>query len=229
MRPGRSLLAQSFRRSQVAALLACAALALLGGCNVAGALAYKVTGPPPIPAKYVPAKVPTLVLVENSRNPSNLRLDADRLARAVGEELAAHQVAPITDPEKLTDFRRAQGAHYASLAITAVGRAVGADQVLYVDLIDVSVEPAIGSELLQGRAEARVRFVDVRTGQTLWPSDAAQGQPVGAATSYTSGGAGGGEPIVRDQLIDALADKVAKLFYTWKSDTVDGTAEEPLR
>ena len=216
------------RMPVVTTLLACAALAL-GGCNVAGALAYKVTGPPPIPAKYVPAKVPMLVLVENSRNPSNLRLDADRLTRTIGEELAPHHVAPVIDPEKLTDFRRAQGAHYASLSITAVGRAVGAEQVLYVDLIDVSIEPAIGSELLQGRAEARVRVVDVHTGQTLWPSDAAQGQPVGAATSYTSVSAGGGESIVRDQLLDSLADKIAKLFYTWKSDTADGQGEEPLR
>jgi hypothetical protein len=208
------------------ALLACAA----GGCNVVGALAYKVSGPPAIPAKYVPAKnEPMLVLVENSRNPSSQRIDADRLAGAIKEELEKHKVAPVIDPDKLTEFRRAQGATYATQAITAVGRQVGAAQVLYIDLIDLSVEPAMGSELLQGRAEARVRVVDVQTGQTKWPQDASQGQPVGAATSYISGTAGGGEPAVRDQLIQALADKIAKLFYTWKSDTADGAGEEPLR
>src|SRR3712207_3208385 len=73
-----------------AALLACA---LLAGCNVIGVAAYKFSGPPTVPAKFKPAaQEPMLVLVENSRNPTNLRMDADRLARSLATELKQHKV-----------------------------------------------------------------------------------------------------------------------------------------
>ena len=50
------------------AILALGAVAMFCvGCNVANAVAYKVSGPPAVDAKYVPAQEPMLVLVENYR------------------------------------------------------------------------------------------------------------------------------------------------------------------
>ena len=47
------------------------ATALLpAGCNVVGVVAYKVAGPPKVPAKYVPPKEPMVVLVERYNAPS---------------------------------------------------------------------------------------------------------------------------------------------------------------
>ena len=53
----------------------------------AGAIAYKVMGPPPVQAKYVPPKQPMLVLVENYRNQAASVLDAQRLSYYVTDDL----------------------------------------------------------------------------------------------------------------------------------------------
>lgn len=208
------------------ALLALACTTL-SGCNILGVLGYKLSGPPTIQAKYEPEKMPMLVLVENSRNPATLRVDADRVARNVATELREHEAAPVVEPSALDDFRRAKGSAYGGMAINAVGRALGAEQVLYIDLIQLAVEPALASEMLKGRAEARVRVVDVAAGQTRWPLDASLGHPVVVETQYVRAGGADGvtEPAVRDRLHAMLADRIAKLFYDWKADSMDGGAE----
>ena len=70
--------------------VACVCLMLLiGGCDLVGALTYKIYGPPKIPAKYKPEKTaPMLVLAENARLPSASSTDADLLARYVGGDAA---------------------------------------------------------------------------------------------------------------------------------------------
>jgi hypothetical protein len=67
------------------------------GCAVVGLAAYKVHGPPAVPAKYVPPPRPTLVLVENYRHQSSVR-DARGTAFAtlsitsIARELEAEQI-----------------------------------------------------------------------------------------------------------------------------------------
>src|ERR1051326_7245512 len=81
---------------------------LLAGCSAIGLAAYKVAGPPEVPAKYVPVKEPLLVVVENYRQPSGWQADADLLARYVERELETSGVAPVVDSNKLREMRLSQ-------------------------------------------------------------------------------------------------------------------------
>src|SRR5438045_1254974 len=82
------------------------AFAIVGpGCKIGGALSYKVFGPPKVPAKFTPANEPTVVLVENYRNPAMTEFDADRIARDVGDDLTKNKVATIVEQDKVRALR----------------------------------------------------------------------------------------------------------------------------
>jgi hypothetical protein len=181
------------------------------GCSLAGVIAGKVAGPPPIKAQYVPPKdKPMLVLVENYRNPAATAVDGQHLALRIEEELRSRRIAPVVGAEKL-DAVRADPA-YGKMTIPAVGRAAGAGQVLYVNVAKFSVENTVGGEMLQGRTEMTVRVVDAATGVTRWPADAATGYPVAIQTPWVRRGEGASESTLRDQMCRRAAYDMVKLF-----------------
>ena len=184
-------------------------LFLLSGCSLGGALAHKVVGPPPVPARYAPPKEPTLVLVENYRNPSAAILDAQRLERRVGDELERHRVVPVVDPNRLETVRATPG--FSKMTIPAIGRASGAKQVVYVNVHSFNVDGTVAGEMLKGRAEMSVRIVDATTGESRWPPDAA-GYPVAVETPWVRQGDDVDEAALREQMSQRAADIMVKLF-----------------
>ena len=205
-------------------LLVALSLLSLAGCNIIGAIAYKVSGSPTIKAQYAPPKSKTLVIVENYHNPSTLRLEADAVARHLVEEMKMHKVAPVVDPSDAEAHREGEGTAFRKMPVDAIGRALGAKQVIYVDLERFDLRQTVGSELLGGHAAARVRVVG-EGGDVLWPTDSAGGYPVEVKVEPQRVPAGVGDFAVRRQLHSDLADRIAKLFYDWKADSADGSAE----
>jgi hypothetical protein len=196
----------------------CSMLLAVGGCNVAGALWYKVAGPPKVPAKYKPdKKAPLLVLAENLRTPSASSADADMLARYVGEELAANKVAPIVDLDKLRALRDERGNGFAKLSVTAIGRNVGAQQVLYIQVTRNLIKPFAGDNSYTGDATAVVKLIDARTGDTLWPRDVGDGHEV-STTSSVGLDRASSETDVRQHMYRDLAYEIGRLFYAWQPE-----------
>jgi len=151
--------------------LACLALPLASsGCIPLGILMDKVD--PTEPAKYVPARENMVVLVEDYQNPALVEVIAEHMTREIGEELIAHNVAPVINPDKLSVLRSDRNDEYKKMKIPAIGAELGARQILYVDITEFSTEFAPGSEAVKAHAEARVKIVDCITGQTRWPRDA---------------------------------------------------------
>ena len=81
-----------------------------------------------------------------------------------------------------------------------------------------SLESPDASDFARAQATAMVRFVDVKSGETLWPPAATDGYPVSAATPMTQLGAGSDEFTIRAALQQQLAHRIAKLFYTHEAD-----------
>jgi hypothetical protein len=231
-----------FARAALAVLLPALA-GTAGGCQLLGAIAYKASPPPTFKAQYVPSREPMVVFVQRSENPAEASRASDRIARLVTEDLTAHDVGPMVDPSAIIDLQGHPGGSsvWASRldtrpttrpinrtrTVAEVGRAVGATQVLYVDLATFSVEAAMGTEMVDARVEARVRVVDAETGQTRWPTDTTQGHALTVGTPYAKPGLKADEATVRERLCQDLATKVARLFYDWKSEGTDtGTPTE---
>jgi hypothetical protein len=216
------------------ARLACALVmilagGMLSGCNLLGAAAvvgYKVAGPPKVDAKYVPARTPMLVLVENYEHQSTTSLQSDLLSRTLAQQIQVHDIAPVINPAQLQALRDSRGDAYSKMSITEIARELGAAQVLYVQLETADASPLSGGEGYTGSARAKIKLVDATSGNTLWPKNEQQ-YPVAAQTQIDSAH-GAADPLsVRRQLYDQLADQVSKLFYAWQpEDMSPGTYEQ---
>lgn len=208
------------RTHAVPALLFCTSLlcAVLGGCQILGLIAAKAEGSSPVPAAYVPRKVPTLVLAEHSPTSGVDDVSSEDIGRRTADFWNDHKLSPLIDLEKLEQLRLDRPDDYYKMSTVAIGRALGAAQVLYIDVRDSHDESAGGSDTIRAKASARVRLIDVATGRTLWPPDAAAGYAVDAETAYGARGEGISESTQMEQVRAMIADSIVKLFYDHQPD-----------
>jgi hypothetical protein len=226
-------MSNSTRRRAAASLLTAALLSALllapAGCNIVGAgavIGQKVFGPAAIDPVYTLGPDPVLVLVENYRNPVGALSDSEEVTQFIVEQLRENLKVDkdkpakinVIDPGKLLEYRNAHPNEYAKMKIPEVGRALGAKQVLYVDLVVSGVDITPGSELLRGRFNAVVKVVDVATGQSRWPNDIIDGFPVTWESKPQRPTDAVYPAAVRERALRVGANHVARLFYKWKPD-----------
>lgn len=189
----------------------------LTGCTAVGVLAYKFTGPPKVEAKYVPKQVPLAVLSEN-RHRSVTSGGPEVLTEFLVEQLTENKVAPIVPPEKLQELHDQKLGGFYAMSVSSIGKIVGAEQVLYVQFDRDEISPLNGGEGFQGRAEVRVKIIDVNSGATLWPTDQTQGYPASASITFGHQGTHGTINDVHRRIYASLADQIAKYFYKWQPE-----------
>ena len=193
-------------------------LLLIGGCNVLGAVIGKAGENPTIPPKFLLKKVPTVVFCENFRNPDLMADDAELLAREIQDKIDKKKVVTIIKAEKIQDLRNTRPKEFAKMKIPEIATAIGAEQVIYVDLQAGAIGSMTGQSLFQGRATAAVRVIDAKTGLTLFPPDAADGIYMSFETDPIHGKDEGSYQNVRSELYEGLATNIAHLFVPWKQD-----------
>lgn len=194
-------------------------IAAAAGCQAAGALMYKASGGPKMPADYKLGKEPALVFVENYANPGLYQVEAEHLERTIAHELKENKAATIVEPQKLEELRNRQPEKFQSMNIPAIASWVGAGQVVYVDLAEFKAEPAAGSDIERGSVVAYVKVVDARTGRTLWPPDTSRGREIKFETPDIK--ALESTDKAESKLYAKLTDKISTLFYDAPVDTVD--------
>jgi hypothetical protein len=195
---------------------------VMAGCIAAGAIAYKLTPPPAMPAEYKPTKQTTLVLVENYQNPDLFEVESERLERDIGYAFTEQKLFPVVPLQKLLELKASSSEAFSKMDIPSVARSLGAKQVVYVELQQFSVDLPLASETMRGSARAVVKVVDAETGRTLWPRDSSVGHELKYQTTVTSEGS---RAAVQEKLYQHLSDQVAKLFYDSTMDRVNG--DEP--
>jgi hypothetical protein len=195
-------------------------LLVAGGCNILGAVAAKTVGNPDIPAKYTLEKKPTLVWVENFQNPDLAESDAELLARTLEDKLKKKDLVPIVGMEKVIDQKNLRPKEFRSTSIAGLGRMVGAEQVIYVDLQQSGIVPVAIGGSYQGRAIAQVKVIRSVDGAVLWPTDAQAGFPVNTETSSLTGSESTSANDIRISLYDFLSDDIVRLFIKYDPDSV---------
>jgi hypothetical protein len=202
-------------RVLVAILSATTAMSL-PGCAVFGWIAAQFGPEKKVPAEYeFPAGQTILVFVDDILHPVDYEPVKIQLTEMLNAQLIDHKVASKTIPyPRLGEFIAATPG-FNSLAIGEVGRKLGADVVLYVQIDDFSLrDAAAASELWKGRLATTVWLVDVVKGR-FWPTDNATGREIKKAQTQTisDSSQARGEQISKD-LAGETADKIAKLFYS---------------
>jgi hypothetical protein len=205
------------RRTALRVAVATVAVPLLAGCNLIGALAYKTVGPNEIDAEYkLPLAEPVLVLAENYQR-GTLQSAADELAELVFTDLQAHKAGTLIPPDKLMQLRSQKPERFNLLRIQEVGQAVGAKQIIYINLKELDVTGVTGSDAVSGKISATVRVVDVATGQTKWP-DIGSDREFHASTNFVPETQVDSLGVMRTQMAQDLSVQIAQLFYKYKPE-----------
>lgn len=140
-----------------------------GGCNILGPATYLVTGPGTVDAEFELEDRPTVVFVddrENRVNPVSLRRS---IADKVSEELMSRELVTTTiRPADAMGVAARHDTREDVMPIDAIGREVGAEQVIYIEM--VAFTDRVNAETLRGLASCNVRVIDVVNRKRLFPS-----------------------------------------------------------
>lgn len=185
-------------------------LTVLAGCQVFG-LAASVL-PRTVKQEYAPPKTPMLVMVENARDPGRFVPEAEHLTACIVDDLEAFEVAPMVDWRGLQKMRETDP-DMPKRSISEIGRRMGAQQVLYVDLASVYLGAADGLDL-RGKIEARVRVVDVATGKRMYPITA-ESRQVLVETPMSRDFRDTDAVAVQQELLRATGTTIGRLFHKW--------------
>jgi hypothetical protein len=156
-------------------------LLALTGCEAIGLAAMAIV-PPTKPAVYTIANRPTLIIVDD---PKGLLRDPQlglRAAARCAEVLQTEKiVTAFIDNKKLTELAAELGDKYAKTSPYTIGKRLGAQQVILINVFAASVSPE--PALMRPAAELGVKIFDVDAKERLFPpSSKATGVPDSTGT-----------------------------------------------
>jgi len=187
---------------------------MLGGCTLANWFVAVFSPPQKVHARYEPAKDKTyLVFVDDLLCPVTYEPIKRELTESLSKQLTEHDIASSTVPyEDLLDLM-ATNPNFNSMHVPTVGRKLGADMVLYVQIDEFALKDDQASPLWKGLLRVTVKVVDSDAGR-LWPPDRPGGYPVPAIeTPQTEHPSPAYGAELASILADKAADRIAKLFY----------------
>lgn len=208
--------------------LACAT-AFIGACNILGPVAYIVHGPPKVNAQYeLDSKLKTVIFVDDRAN----RLPRRSLKNVIGQRAEETLIAKgVVKQDNMIASRSATIAASNEtdselMSIAAIGRAVGVDRVIYVQIEGFTVTR--DGTTVEPIAGALVKVIDVNEDRRIWPADRA-GFPVKVQLPAS------GAPIPPDRsgmsrlqigLSETLGVQIARVFYTHERDALSGNLDD---
>lgn len=199
------------RRCPWGVSLALLGLVLLSGCVGTLANLIHVAHGNLVPANFegLEEKKIAVVCVANSEafGPSTASV---HLARMVGELIKANvKKSEVVDPQKIADWIDRNDWDY--MDYPEVGKAVGADMVVAIDLDTFSLND--GKTLYRGRADIKVVVYDMTDGGrevfAYSPTQVTFPETSGYHATETT------EEVFRRQFVAILASRIARQFYSY--------------
>src|SRR5262245_15515631 len=155
-----------FRTCLTVGLVAIASM--IGGCNIVTPAAFILSGPPTVDALYTLQDVPTVVYIDdrsNQVNPVSLR-------RVIGdtasEDLMVQKLVTTTiSPQDAMNIAARNDRNNQIMPIEEIGKAVGAKQVIYVEMVQFADTP--DGYTPRPTAACRVRVIDIENRKRVFP------------------------------------------------------------
>jgi hypothetical protein len=191
--------------------LCCTALV---GCNVIGVFTHAM-GKPEEDAKYILPRQPTIVIVKDAPDPTGRLIESEQLASEIDTQIKKHDVAPLVPSSKAADL---QSTSTVPLQPAEIAHSAGASQIVYVQIIQSSLDAGPVNDVIKGRLDATVQVIDAANDKILWPTDGSSGFPVSCVTPMMATGDDVNPSTVRGAMYAELGDKIAKLFYKYRPD-----------
>jgi hypothetical protein len=193
--------------------------ATLAGCQPFAWILVKTIGPwlpeETAQAQYDLQNKSVLVLVD-AKDPGFLseypRLES-AISTGIGKQLGDNKACgPIVPAHSLDNARRAEP-KFGQWSVVQIGKYFNVDLVMHVEVLEFRLRDAPGSNVYHGYTETALRLVSTETGEQVWPV-LADARLITAETQPDQATEERGEQ--ETILIDGIADKIARLFYTYK-------------
>jgi hypothetical protein len=170
-----------------------------------------------VDAEFTLSEGPVLILVDDFEERLTWAPARDYIAEALAKQLREHQAAQkVISPETLKQCRRTR-TDFDDLKCTQVGRLVGADQVLWLEVNDFLAEEEVHEATQAASVSVTVRVINPheqkdRAKVRLWPTDR-EGKLVSVKLSPNDVNRLKTKDAIAGELADKLAKEIAKLFY----------------
>lgn len=191
-------------------------VALLGGCNIVAPAYVLLAGPPKVPAEHtLDRDRPVAVVLDDPDSivPSlgYRRVMLETAQERLAERARVREVIDSRDTQAVLSRDRAQ----ERLSLVEIGRAIGAEQVVWARVEGFSLAASTGE--YRPNARLRVKVVDVSANRRAWPTDAPEGyvlevvMPVRSDYTPTSGPQ---QRAAMEDLARYAGRALAELFYS---------------
>lgn len=170
------------------ALLTLAALTA-AGCEGPGFLAYVITGPGKVKARYTLEHRPTLVIVDDPNRALGDPNYPTVVGANVGFQLKHNQALPeslVVSQDRLLSLAARMGDDYATTPIDRIGARLDADQVIYILVRSMNMQLAPG--YYKPTAVVEVKVIDTPTGKRLFPKPGTYPNPQQTPPGHTPPG-----------------------------------------
>jgi hypothetical protein len=216
------------RLTRLALLAACsAALALAAmGCNIVGPVFLLIHGPEKTKAKFeLDPERSHMLYIDDRAN----KLPRRALRRVVAQE-AESSIITRADVPSENVITAAAGMQVASterfgepMSIVEIGRAVGAEVVIYAAVEDWRL--SADGETVAPYARLRVKLIDASQNKRIWPDASINGYTLAVemppSLARMPENLAAMNQLQRDMAV-VVGDRLAKLFYDHEKDTLSG-------
>ncbi|MSR17772.1 MAG: hypothetical protein EXS00_01155 [Phycisphaerales bacterium] len=196
-------------------MLSALAALVVGGCNIVVPAAYMLEGPPKLPALYELPERKVVIFVDDRDNSiSRLALRA-QIGDQAGKLLLENKLVPeVIESRSALNFARRSDKPGKPVSLEAIGKAMGADVLIYVDMRGFAL--SYDGSTPKPMAAARVRVIDVSNRERLFPSSGdgsvistSETRPV-SPDLYNSTT---GRRAIEEGLAMELGETIAEVFY----------------
>jgi hypothetical protein len=190
---------------------------LTSGCNVIGYGAHVLAGPPEVHAKYVLEKRPTVVYVKDMPSATAEKIEGDAVAAQVEQQIRDFELAPTIDSASVVDLQTSRPAQFHTMTPSQIAKAVGAEQVIYVQINESRVDMEAVNDMLRGKISATVSVYDSEE-NLLWPTQVDGSSVISYGTPTMRISDNVTRSSVERNLINELSVRVGSLFRTYKPE-----------
>jgi len=196
------------------------------GCWVIG-IFLNTVAPEKVKPLYELQEVPTVVLVDDMRsllaNPNFTGEISERVIFDLTEEKVLKPEMTISS-KRVRELEALLGEEYGQTSIDRIGRALGAEQVIHVNVekVEITAEPGV----MHPQATVTVKVIDAKQVKRVFPSatastnlpgdvESTRGHPVKTELRHRFSGEmnRGEERVMVQKLVDRIGMNVARLFY----------------
>lgn len=190
---------------------------LTSGCNVIGYAAHAIAGPEEVHAKYVLQQRPTVVYVKDLPSPTADKVEGDAIAAQIEQQIRGFELAPTIDSASIIDLQTSRPAQFSTMTPSQIGKAVGAEQVIFVQINESRVDMEAVNDMLRGKISATVSVYDTE-GNLLWPTQVDSSSVISYGTPTMRMSDSVSPASVERNLINELSVRVGSLFRTYKPE-----------